>query len=170
MKLGLCVALGWMLMGCGGIATGRVGGSDASSTPDAVDGATSFDAGSPLLEAGGAVGTVVCPVGLEDGGPLPPGSSVVHYDKHCAVASDCAMGTQYLDCCGSVIVLGINVDEVPIFDSNTGICHYQPACDCASQLAIAEDGRRSNDQLHWPDVAVFCVGGACVTRIVRDGP
>jgi hypothetical protein len=115
--------------------------------------------------ASGSTGTLLCPYGMPDAGtPWQPSTSVT-YDRSCASDADCMIGTHYLDCCGTVIALGINKSEVNVFVNDTGVCHQPPTCRCLGHGVVAEDGRTSTDTAHMSDVAVSCSGGACATHI-----
>jgi hypothetical protein len=98
-------------------------------------------------------------------GPYSP-SIAVKYERGCTSSADCAIGAHYLDCCGTVILLGINKDELDAFDTNTGICHTPPTCRCKGRGTLTEDGQTSNDPTQLSDVALSCTAGVCATSLV----
>jgi hypothetical protein len=140
------------LASCGGIASQPSGVEDAGS----VDGSV----------AASSEGVLLCPFGMPDAGAPSSPSTAVTYDRSCTTSADCTIGTHYLDCCGTLIVLGINQDEVGAFDTNTGICHTPPTCRCKGRGAFAEDGQTSSDPNQLSDVVVSCTAGVCATRVV----
>jgi hypothetical protein len=115
-------------------------------------------------------GRLLCPYGVGDAGARGRAdtSADLAYDNDCETSSDCAMGVHYLNCCGTAIELGIHSSEVPRFTRAAGICGVQANCRCAGQGVFAEDGNAARDLTHLTDVRVACMGGVCVTHIVRD--
>lgn len=169
LSLGLAATLAASLSGaCGGVAAIEIDSNDGG---DASREASGADGGEPVPGSDasftGAVQTVRCPWGLDDGGSPDADRS---YDKSCASASDCTFGIHYLDCCGTAIALGINGGEAFAWGKTGCDPGGFPACDCVARGLLAEDGHASRDPEHSTDVAVFCLGGACKTAIVRDGP
>lgn len=114
----------------------------------------------PEHDAGSGVGTLTCPYES-----LGAAGTKITYDRSCRSVADCAMATHERDCCGAIIVLGINKRETDRFITDTGICHNGgPACDCLAAGPIAEDGVTApSSQV----VVVDCVLGVCRTRVAR---
>ena len=113
----------------------------------------------PTVDAGSAIGTLTCPFeAVGDAG------TTITYDRSCGLASDCAIGSHELDCCGSLREIGINKSEVDRFVTDTGICHSGgPRCDCLAAPIKAEDGRSAPSE---KQIVVDCVVGVCRTRVM----
>jgi hypothetical protein len=154
----------------------------ATATPGTVDSGprpTSLDAGigAPL-----ATGTLRCPYGAGDAGgsrSMGRGSTEVVYDKTCSVAEDCAIRVHGLDCCGTMIALGVNQQAALVFDDldaggtwgrSEKVCpdaHFDVClCDGAGLFAENGEGDRSGSV---GKIAVRCVSGSCMTYVVPDG-
>ena len=111
-----------------------------------------------------ATDRITCPYGVDGTG------SGVTYDKRCASDADCAVGFHLLDCCGSVIALGVARDEAARF-ARLDVCGSTATCKCAGRGILAEDGHRTADDevyLHGSvprDVVTACANGRCRTRV-----
>jgi hypothetical protein len=85
------------------------------------------------------------------------------FDKTCGGEEDCALVFHTVDCCGTQVAWGINVDEVSAFDAAEAICDSQyPDCDCMAQETEADDG---NSSFNHDDFAVACQSGSCMSYI-----
>ena len=121
----LCLAL---LAGCGGTVTESV---DASSD-------TTTDATSDLGASDAATDTAIdtraaC---IDDAGTVPVDV------KLCGSTTECAIRTRMVDCCGSIVAVGVRADKAAAFaaceaERQKGI----PPCDCIPKPTTAEDGK-----------------------------
>jgi hypothetical protein len=125
--------------------------------PDARDGEARPDApppvdGSPATAPMMCAGTAALPA----------------FDKTCAVDADCAAVTHQINCCGTLVALGINKRLVTAFNDAEKACAASyPACGCASQPTRTEDGSM---QLGFDGgIAVKCQSGSCTTFIKGCG-
>lgn len=81
------------------------------------------------------------------------------FDRTCASPDDCAVVFHQIDCCGSTAALGISVDASKPFAEAEAVCVGQfPACECAAQPPIADDGESAEDPAQ---IAVTCTDGQC---------
>jgi hypothetical protein len=83
------------------------------------------------------------------------------FDRTCTLPDNCVIGFHQVDCCGSLVAVGINHAQRDAFDAaemtwdNT--C---PACGCAAQPTMAEDGKSCAMAM----VTVSCDTGMCTTH------
>ncbi len=126
--------------------TSSEGTTDGSSTePGTTTVGTSMTGGPP-------------PVMCEDGPANFPA-----FPKACETADDCAIGLHALDCCGSLIAIGIQIGDAQNFMEAEALCQSQyPLCDCVAKPTIAEDGASQTEGLQ---VGVACNDMQCETFI-----
>jgi len=149
-----------VLVACGGskftAASGDGGGDDGGSSADggtSGDGGTNGDAGSDASGDGG--------LGLDGGVGSCQGSPSIFNDiiKGCTVSAGCVVAFHQLDCCGSLMAVGINHASVNAFDADEAKWRMScPACGCAARETVSEDGRMSNNQ---SDFRAECVNNVC---------
>jgi hypothetical protein len=91
----------------------------------------------------------------------PPPEVFPTFDKTCSADSDCDVGLNQIDCCGTLRAIGINVAERDRFDAAEAVCYEQyPPCGCAPRGVETED----DQVVYYPgDVGVACTRGACLT-------
>jgi hypothetical protein len=81
--------------------------------------------------------------------------------KRCNRAEDCTVTEVQVDCCGSIVHVGIAEASSEQFEvCNAAWAAHWPACGCAAQPGKAEDGKAVTDP---SGVAVVCNGGLCRT-------
>jgi hypothetical protein len=69
------------------------------------------------------------------------GSTIATIDKSCETSLDCVLVNHVVDCCGSILIMGINAAAVRTFQAAETQCTAgQPVCDCAPQGTNLEDG------------------------------
>jgi hypothetical protein len=144
------------------------GGEIASSTSDAAapavdDAAIAADAGASAPDAA-FEGIAICPWQNESAAT----STTITYDKHCATSDECTVGFHLNNCCGQLIALGVNVDDVARFTRSGGICgdEFGGLCDCNIGGIVAEDGNVSRAP-KGTDIYVTCVKGECRTYVAH---
>lgn len=85
------------------------------------------------------------------------------FDKQCEAKADCVAVTRTLDCCGSVLVLGINIGALDEFNAAQALCTEEAiVCDCPPNAPIAEDG---NSVLAPEDASLGCIDNLCQTFV-----
>lgn len=138
-----------------------------AAVPDTADAA---DAVSEVATAEVAAADVApADVGPADVGPPPnvkcAGAEFAFptFSKACAGDGDCFAAYHQINCCGSLIALGLATSDKPAFEAAEKICGEQyPGCGCASQPTLAEDGYSAGVN----PIAVKCAGGKCATYVV----
>jgi hypothetical protein len=90
------------------------------------------------------------------------GTVLPAFDKSCRGDNDCVAVTHQVDCCGSRMVLGINIRDQAAFTQAERACAASyPACGCPPRPTRTEDGSITiSADL---DIAVACRSGACTT-------
>jgi hypothetical protein len=81
-------------------------------------------------------------------------------DKTCSTPDDCVLVNHVADCCGTILIMGINGSALPLFNEAEPYCSAQlPACGCAAQGTNLEDGTI----IDFADAsyAVECSAGEC---------
>lgn len=77
--------------------------------------------------------------------------------KSCAVDEECAVGVAIVDCCGSMVAMGIRGDE---HENLVQACAVSfPSCGCEPRPPTADDG----SQGYSGEPRVACIEGACQT-------
>jgi hypothetical protein len=162
-----CVAFAMLgLTACGGIATGTDGGStDAAHNRDAgsVDarGDGGHDADAHVADASVEAAYLAC---MGDAGKLDDSLKV------CKSSADCVIKQEQVDCCGSILYVGVNAASAAKFDGCEAVwaAHF-PGCGCPP-INMTEDG---NNVSFGPDASVVHVhcadftssGGICLTSL-----
>jgi hypothetical protein len=148
-------------------ATGGDGGFDkdcgllACDTDGSIDTDASFDTDGSVGDGGGGDGGVPG-VDCTQNPPVFPS-----FDRTCSVATDCVIGTVQVDCCGSLIVTGINELEEQRFTDAAALCNSQfPLCGCPTQSTRADDGTREG-AFSGPAI-VQCVSNTCQTTFTPN--
>jgi hypothetical protein len=96
-------------------------------------------------------GTVACA-----GGEL-------EFERGCASAADCALASGYLDCCGTLRIVGIARSEQERVTRAAQECLPQGGlCECLAGPARLDSGESSHDAA---TVSVACEAGRCVSRL-----
>ncbi len=135
------------------------GASESGSSSGGADASGSADAeGGPGGDSGGSTDTG----GVHCWGPGT--ASFPTFDKHCSIASDCALAVHTLSCCGNVLVIAINSGALPAFNAAEATCDSQyPGCGCASNSVMIEDGvAYGNVASPTSAVSAACVGNSCL--------
>ncbi len=145
--------------------------SDPSATSGAVftstDGLTGDTSTGPDVTTGsdtstgatGSSGTTGEPA-IMCGGDDP---SFPTFDRSCTVPRDCAFVFHQIDCCGSLLALGINGESAKLFSEAEAQCQAQyPDCQCAPMPTIADDGKTVDDASL---LEVACTDGECRTVV-----
>jgi len=128
------------------------GAADASSADTAGDVSQPVDAPSSDAKPGGAV---VC---------AGPGAyAFPALSKTCKADADCFVALHQVNCCGTMVALGLAVADKAAFDAAEKVCGGQyPGCGCASMGTMAEDGHTDTT---GAGIAVNCKGGLCATSV-----
>jgi hypothetical protein len=90
---------------------------------------------------------------------------LLDYDRICMADFNCFVGLHQVDCCGSLVAVGVGdlVGAHEAWNAAEMDCRASyPACMCAPRLTVAEDGRTTSDP---STVAVRCVGARCETYV-----
>ena len=62
-------------------------------------------------------------------------------DRSCTRVEDCVLVEHLIDCCGTILIMGLNASEHIAFNALEQYCSAQfPACGCAAQGIRLEDG------------------------------
>ena len=131
------------------------GGTTTSSGGASAGGTTTTSGGASAAGGNGGssdAGSVVC---------TGPDSFVALAPKNCSTSADCGLVQHERDCCGTELLLGINVGSVQAFESAEAVCDASaPHCACAPQGVFAEDGTEVplGDEAF---IGAICDGGTC---------
>lgn len=151
------VALG-LSVGCGGAsftAVGDGGPSDGGTSDGAAADGAAADAGSSDAASGDGG------LGLDGGVGTCSGNQAIFSNviKGCTTAAACVVVFHQLDCCGSLIAVGINHASKDAFDADeltwTMSC---PGCGCAARPTVGEDGKTSPNK---SDFKAACINNQC---------
>jgi hypothetical protein len=83
------------------------------------------------------------------------------FDRGCTLPDNCVIGFHQVDCCGSLVAVGINHSQRDVFDAAEMTWDQTcPACGCAAQPTLAEDGKSCAMAM----VTVSCDTGMCTTH------
>ena len=127
-----------------------LGGCGSSSSPGGADAGVQPDG------AAGADYQLTCESGATTFPPL---------DKSCTQASDCAVVTHTISCCGSQIAIGLASGSVGAFNTAEATCDAgYPGCGCAALPTKAEDGHDNTDGV----IAVRCEQHRCMTYVTSQ--
>lgn len=135
----LVLGLG-VLVGCGSdVEGGGQGGSGGSSG----SGTASTSSGSGAVQCTGAM------------------AMFPSFDKTCGAVTDCVTALHMVNCCGTLVALGIRASETNAFAEAEATCEMQyPGCGCAQSPTTTEDGKTSMDD---SKIQVDCKNGQCMT-------
>jgi hypothetical protein len=145
------------------------GGTTSSSGGASAGGTTSSSGGAATGGTGGAIGSGGVPASGGDGGVSDAGSVVCTgadsfvalAPKNCSTSADCGLVRHERDCCGTELLLGINIGSIKSFDSAETECDATaPRCACAPEGVFAEDGTEvalGDEAL----IGAICDGGTC---------
>lgn len=82
--------------------------------------------------------------------------------KECTTTKDCSWLPHQMDCCGSMIAVGVWAPIAQLFFQAENLCVSQyPKCKCAAKTPIAEDGNASETQ----EFEATCDAGKCMTHV-----
>jgi hypothetical protein len=89
-------------------------------------------------------------------------SSFPVFSRSCSDVTDCAIANHQIDCCGSTIATGIAATDLNSFEASEASCAALfPACGCASQPPILDDG---SSAINFDTIDVACsLEGFCAT-------
>ena len=148
----------------GGQASGgKVGRGGASGGTDAgasTTGGTGAEAGAPV--AGTGFGGTSCGPYCNEVVCEGENSTFDGVIKACSDVSECMLVEHMADCCGSILIMGINTDPgaKELFDRAEMQCTAgQPICDCVPLSSALEDG--TSIPVGGTDYAVACNEGRC---------
>jgi hypothetical protein len=110
-------------------------------------------------------------LGAPDGGGGTGGSSacqaVLELDRSCASSADCVAASHTINCCGQEQIIGLRATEQTRFTMLEARCDpTYPACGCAAQQPLVDDGSRVQFQA---TAGVTCVQGKCTTFVPACG-
>ena len=90
-----------------------------------------------------------------------PTSGYPNFTRNCEGATDCAVVTNYLGCCGPVAILGIRAEHVELFEAAEADCFAGTApCDCGEPVVYqVEDGSEYGEG--DPPAIPACVENRC---------
>lgn len=168
-----------------GLSTGGTGAGTGTGGATST-GATSSTGGA--VGSGGAVGNggVVASGGVvgSGGGTVPPPGGTTGtggfdtsgvqcdaspavfptFETGCTDTSNCVLVSHQTDCCGSILMMGINHSEESRFAALETFCDSQyPACGCASFNVSAEDGTTVPSDAQ-SKIIVSCNNGTCTSQ------
>ena len=104
-----------------------------------------------------------------DGGAGGSGAcqAVLALDRSCTTSADCVAVSHTTNCCGQQQVFGLRASEQARFSTLETQCDATyPACGCAAQQPLADDGSRLQFQ---QTAGVTCVQGRCTTFVPDCG-
>lgn len=115
----------------GGVAQSGGGGGSSSQA-----GATAGGAGAGATTSGGSSSG-----GTSNHDQPDCKSDFEGLDKACKTAGDCELVEHQIDCCGTILIMGLAATAVPGFSSTEQYCAAQfPPCGCAARGMQLEDG------------------------------
>jgi hypothetical protein len=172
MRLASSLVVALALAACGGSTfTSSAPGSDASAGDDATTGdaatddASSGDGGTrdtgTMTDARADAPTGDGGLGLDGGVGSCSGSSTIFNDvtKGCTVSAGCIVVEHQVDCCGSIVAVGINHASKDAFDADEKMWRAScPGCGCPARPTTAEDGKQVVDP---GVVSATCTMGVC---------
>jgi hypothetical protein len=145
----------------------EVGGTASGASGGSAQAGKSTTGGSSAGKAGSASS------GTSSGGTSSGGTSnqdqpdcdadLAALDKSCDSAQDCSLVQHQIDCCGTILVMGLQSAEQPAFAALEQYCAAQfPLCGCAAQGMMLEDG----SMIDFGSTAAVadCIEGRCQSR------
>jgi hypothetical protein len=138
------------ILACSGAtATDLLGDAAADGTTDG----TTADGSSSDASAGD-----VGPDGFP--GACTPDGGFPNFQKGCGGNANCIVKLHQIDCCGSMIAIGLNHAEFAAFDTAEQAWEAAcPKCKCPPKPTVAEDGNSGPNA----NVKVSCDNGTCKT-------
>jgi len=89
--------------------------------------------------------------------------------KACKSDTDCVIKQEQIDCCGTILFVGVDVTSTKQFDvcETAWVAHF-PGCGCATDYTETEDGKRTTLGIDAGGPLVRCTnftsnGGLCLT-------
>lgn len=132
--------------------------TDSTAAPDALQTADAGPGADAMQTADAAGGSPVVCAGGEP--KFPP------FDKSCSVDADCVTSLHQINCCGTLIAVGMNKAALPGFEAAEKTCQSQyPGCGCASMMTVAEDGVVVQKP---EELVAHCAAGVCVSKVNID--
>jgi hypothetical protein len=84
------------------------------------------------------------------------------FDRSCSTPGDCAAVVHRVDCCGTVVITGINSSELARFNAAEQICDPEyPACGCRQSPTMTDSGQTATGATE----PVECLTGTCTTYV-----
>jgi len=128
------------------MGAGTAGTSSAGAGPGAGGGATDASMGQDVSGSGGAPGdasvgkdavAIDARAGACDAGTFPT------FDKACTDTPNCVIGLHQIDCCGTLVAIGLNHAFLDAFNKAEAEWRQAcpSACGCAPGPTRAEDGK-----------------------------
>jgi len=147
-----------------------VGGSDPGGSGGSAEAGNSSSGGSSAGKAGSASGgSNAGKAGSAGGGgtsnPDQPDCDADFdaLDRRCSSAQDCVLVQHQIDCCGTILIMGLPSSEQPSFAALEQYCAAQfPLCGCAAQGMMLEDG--SMIDFGSSAVVADCIEERCQSR------
>lgn len=134
---------------------GGAGGSGAGTTGGATSTGGAGTTGGGTGTGGFNTSGVMCSAS-------PP--SFPAFEKGCTTTDNCLLVSHQTNCCGSILMMGINHAEADRFAALEKVCESQyPACGCASSTVAAEDGT-TVPLAAAAKIVVTCDTGKCVSQ------
>jgi len=156
-------SVAWLvtLAACGGSTQSRSpGGVDASSGDAGVDAAPIQEDASPADASPDAPAYRAC---MDDTGQV---SATL---KTCQSDSQCVIEQEQIDCCGTILYVGIDTASASEFGAcqSSWLAHF-PGCGCSSGQTKTEDGQITHPGMDAGAPQVHCAdftsnGGICLT-------
>jgi len=141
-----------------GVLTSTVGATtdETSTGPGQTTGSTTDSSSSGATDDTGTTDATTGEPAIMCGGEDPYFPT---FDRACTTNPDCDLVYHQVDCCGSMVVLGIRGDAAKAFSEAEAECVAQyPVCRCVPQFPVADDGQVSSD-INLIEVA--CTDGEC---------
>jgi hypothetical protein len=93
--------------------------------------------------------------------------AVLELDRSCGSSADCVAVSHTVNCCGQEQIFGLRATEQARFAVLEAQCDpTYPACGCAAQQPLVDDGSRVQFQA---TAGVACVQGKCTTFVAECG-
>jgi hypothetical protein len=152
-----------------------VGGTDSGGSAGSAQAGKSTSGGSTAAQAGKSAtgGSSAGEAGSSSdggsaGGASNPGQPDCDVDfdaldRSCSSPHDCVLVQHQIDCCGTILIMGLPSSEQPAFTALEQYCAAQfPLCGCAAQGMMLEDG--SIIDFGSTTAVADCVDGRCQSR------
>jgi hypothetical protein len=152
----------------GGSSAGNAGGSSAGNA----GGSSAGNAGG--TGAGNAGGSSAGEAGASSAGEASTSGGTSNHgqpdcdedfnvlDRSCETPDDCALVGHQVDCCGTILVMGLSSTEQPAFSALEQYCSARfPLCDCAPRGKLLEDGTLVGAAAI---TVADCIDGRCRSR------